>query len=61
MKNQDSELLAAWQKGESIGSIAKRHKMEKSQVKRMINCAIQSRRVGNTEVLQQLQTDKTSS
>jgi len=61
MKNLDNELLEIWQKGESIGSIAKRYKLDKSQVKRMINRAIESRKFSSAEVLQQLPANETSS
>jgi DNA-binding MarR family transcriptional regulator len=61
MKNLDNELLEIWQKGDSIGSIAKRFKLDKSQVKRMINRAIESRKFNSSEVLQQLPADETNS
>lgn len=62
MTNQNNELLLVeWQQGESIGSIAKRHKLDKSQVKRMINRAIESRKFNSSEILQQLSPDKTDS
>ena len=62
MTNLSNELLlVAWQQGESIGSIAKRYKLDKSQVKRMINRAIESRKFSSSEILQQLPPDKTDS
>ena len=61
MNNLNNELFELWKNGESIGSIAKRFKMDKSQVKRMINRATQSRRVGSSEILQQLPAEEASS
>jgi Mor family transcriptional regulator len=58
MQLSATEMFEAWQKGESIGSLAKRYNMDKFKVRRIINrVAIQSR-CGSTEVLQQLQADK---
>jgi Mor family transcriptional regulator len=55
-----TEMFEAWQKGESIGSIAKRCNMDKFKVRRIINrVAIQSR-CGSAQILQQLQTDESS-
>ena len=61
MNNLSNELFELWKSGESIGSIAKRHKLDKSQVKRMINRAAQSRRVGSSEILQQLPAEEANS
>jgi len=54
-------MFEAFQKGESIGSIARRSNMDKFKVRRIINRVGDSYRSGRTEVLQQLQTDKTNS
>jgi Mor family transcriptional regulator len=55
------EIFDAWQKGESIGSLAKRYNMDKFKVRRIINRVGNSNRDRSTEVLQQLQADKTNS
>ena len=61
MQLSATEMFEAWQKGESIGSLAKRYNMDKFKVRRIINrVAIQSR-CGSSEVLQQLQADEASS
>ena len=37
MQPQDTEIFTAWMKGESVGSIAKRHKLDKSQIRKIVN------------------------
>ena len=56
-----TEMFEAFQKGESIGSIARRSNMDKFKVRRIINRVGDINRTGSTEVLQQLQTDKANS
>lgn len=55
------EIFDAWQKGESIGSLAKRYNMDKFKVRRIINRVGNSNRDRSAEVLQQLQADKANS
>ena len=60
MHQQDIEIYKAWMRGDSVGSLAKRYKLDKSQIKKVIN------RVGNksndsgAEVVYELPTEKTS-
>jgi len=58
MQPQDIRIYEAFMRGDSVGSLAKRYKLDKSQIKKVIN------RVGNervstaTEVLHELPTNE---
>lgn len=43
MNPSDIEMYQAWMKGDSIGSIAKRYKLDKTQVRRVVNRVIEQR------------------
>jgi hypothetical protein len=44
-------------RGESIGAIAKKNKMDKGQVRRIVNRVVEERSIG-TEVVYELQGEK---
>jgi hypothetical protein len=44
-------------RGESIGAIAKKNKMDKGQVRRIVNRVVEERSIG-TEVMHELQGEK---
>ena len=47
-------------KGMSVGALAKNYKLDKSQIKRIINRVSNEARPGQADVLHQLHDDKTS-
>ena len=46
-----NEIYHAWMKGESIGAIAKRSKMDKGQVRRIVNRVVEHRNELGADVL----------
>lgn len=52
MSPQDIEMYRAWMMGESIGSIAKRYKLHKDQVRKVVNRVREQR---GTETVLELQ------
>ena len=54
MQPLDIEIHESFMKGESIGALAKKHKMDKSQVKRIINRVSNETRPGQADVLHKL-------
>lgn len=54
MQPQDIEIYHAWMRGESIGAIAKKNKMDKGQVRRIVNRVVEERGSG-AEVVYELQ------
>lgn len=54
MQALDTEVYQAFMRGESIGAIAKKNKMDKGQVRRIVNRVVEERSIG-TEVVHQLQ------
>ena len=48
MQLPDTEIFTAWMKGESVGSIAKRHKVDKSQIKKIVNRCMEQRTSGKS-------------
>jgi Mor family transcriptional regulator len=55
---QDIDIYKAFMSGISVGAIAKKYKLDKSQVKRIINRVNAERINTGTEVLQQLHDDE---
>jgi Mor family transcriptional regulator len=43
MNPSDIEMYQAWMNGDSIGSIAKRYKLQKAQVRKVMNRVIEQR------------------
>jgi Mor family transcriptional regulator len=60
MTQQDLEIFLAWFAGESTGSLAKKYKLDKSQIKKVINRVGKERAVPNTQILHELPADKAS-
>ena len=54
MQALDTEIYHAFMRGESIGAIAKKNKMDKGQVRRIVNRVFQERVVG-AKVVHELQ------
>jgi len=52
-----TEIYDAFMRGESIGAIAKKNKMDKGQVRRIVNRVVEERGVG-AEVMHKLQNEK---
>jgi Mor family transcriptional regulator len=52
-----TEIYDAFMRGESIGAIAKKNKMDKGQVRRIVNRVVEERGVG-AEVMHKLQDEK---
>lgn len=57
MQKQDIDIYIAWMRGESIGAIAKKYKIDKGQVRRVVNRVVEERGIG-TEVVYELQDQK---
>jgi Mor family transcriptional regulator len=55
MTPQDISIYKAFMAGHSVGSIAKRFKLDKSQIRKVINRVSKEGRVCDTEVLLELQ------
>lgn len=60
MQQRDISIYDAWIKGMSIGAIAKNYKLDKSQIKKVINRVGSERRVSDPKVLLELSNDKAS-
>lgn len=43
MNPSDIEMYRAWMRGDSIGSIAKRYKLHKTQVRKVVNRVMEQR------------------
>ena len=54
-----TNMYEAGMRGESIGLIAKKYKMDKSQIRRIVNRVVEERGVG-AEVLHKLSDEKTN-
>jgi Mor family transcriptional regulator len=61
MKEQDVAIYSGWRRGRSIGDLAKAYKLDKSQVKKVINRVIKESRDSNTEVVYELSAEEASS
>lgn len=57
MNPSDIEMYEAWMHGDSIGSIAKRYKLDKTQVRRVVNRVMEQR---SAETVLELQGNKAS-
>jgi len=55
MNPSDIEMYQAWMNGDSIGSIAKRYKLQKTQVRKVVNRVIEQR---SPEAMLQLSGDE---
>ncbi len=55
MTQSDIDMYEAWMRGDSIGSIAKRHKLDKTQVRRIVNRVMEQR---SAETVLELQGNK---
>jgi len=60
VQQRDISIYDAWIKGMSIGAIAKNYKLDKSQIKKVINRVGSERRVSDPKVLLELSNDKAS-
>ena len=58
MSQQDISIYEAFMKGASVGALAKNYKLDKSQVKRIINRVSNQTRPGQADVLHELHDDK---
>ncbi len=58
MQQKDISIYEAFINGMSIGAIAKNHKLDKSQVKKVINRVASERKLNGTEVLLELPIDQ---
>lgn len=62
MTQQDTDIYKAWQLGSSIGSLAKAYKLDKSQIKKVINRVNKEpRTIASTEVVYELPAAEASS
>ena len=61
MQQPDTSIYQAWMKGDSVGSLAKRYKLDKSQIKRIINRVSSEAKLSGAEVLHELQDEEASS
>lgn len=52
MHQSDIDMYDAWMRGESIGAIAKKHKLDKNQVRRIVNRVVEERGIGTKAVFQ---------
>lgn len=52
-----TDMYEAWMRGESIGLIAKKYKMDKSQIRRIVNRVVEERVIG-AEVLHKLPNEE---
>jgi Mor family transcriptional regulator len=60
MLPQDISIYEAWMKGNSIGSLAKRYKLDKSQIKKVISRVGNERTITKPEVLHELYANETN-
>ena len=58
MSQQDISIYEAFMKGMSVGALAKNYKLDKSQIKRIINRVSNQARPGQADVLHELHDDK---
>lgn len=61
MQPRDTSIYEAFMKGMSVGALAKNYKMDKSQVKRIINRVTNEIRPGQADVLHELHDNQTPS
>ena len=60
MQQQDISIYEAFMKGISVGALAKNYKLDKSQIKRIINRVSNEARPGQANILHELHDDKAS-
>lgn len=60
MQQQDISIYEAFMKGASVGVLAKNYKLDKSQIKRIINRVSNEARPGQANILHELHDDKAS-
>lgn len=60
MKQPDTDIYEAFMRGDSAGSLAKRFKLDKHQIRKIINRVGIERRVTSPEVLLTLSDEETS-
>ena len=60
MQQQDISIYEAFMKGMSVGALAKNYKLDKSQIKRIINRVSNEARPGQANILHELHDDKAS-
>ena len=60
MQALDIKIYEAFMKGMSVGALAKNYKLDKSQIKRIINRVANETRPGQTDVLHELHDNQTS-
>lgn len=58
MKQPDTNIYAAFMSGDSLGSLAKQFKLDKSQIKKVINRVSNERLTAKSEVLHELPADQ---
>lgn len=58
MKQPDISIYEAFMRGDSVGSLAKRFKLDKSQIRKVINRVGTERIITKPEVLHELHADK---
>jgi len=61
MRPQDTSIYEAFMNGHSIGSLAKRHKLDKSQIRKVISRVSSERSSTESEVLHELHDDQAHS
>jgi Mor family transcriptional regulator len=60
MLPQDISIYQAFMRGDSVGSLAKRFKLDKSQIKKVINRVGTERVITKPEVLHELYANETN-
>ena len=58
MQPQDISIYEAFMKGMSVSALSKNYKLDKSQIKRIINRVSNESRPGQADVLHELHDDK---
>jgi Mor family transcriptional regulator len=58
MKQPDTSIYEAFMRGDSVGSLAKRFKLDKSQIRKVINRVGNERGITKSEVLYELHDDE---
>lgn len=61
MTEQDKAIYSAWQRGRSIGDLAKAYKLDKSQIKKVINRVGKEARVNGSSLVYELPAEEANS
>jgi Mor family transcriptional regulator len=61
MQQPDTSIYEAFMRGHSIGSLSKRYKLDKSQIRKVINRVGIERAIAKPEVLHELYADEAHS